>query len=91
MRRITIPLLAVLLIALAAPIYADGPSYHTVAWGETLYSIGRMYGVSPWAIASANHIHNINRIYAGQCLYIPPRPVCYYQWCGCGSYSCGWR
>ena len=67
-----------------------GARYHVVRFGETLFSIGRKYGVSPWAIASANHLRNPNRIYAGQCLYIPPRPVCYQAWCGCGPYRCGW-
>lgn len=75
----------------AAAPQAAGARYHWVRHGETLYSIGRMYGVSAWAIASANHITNINRIYAGQCLYIPPRTVCYYSWCGCGySRCCGY-
>lgn len=46
-------------------------AYHTVAWGETLHGIGRWYGVSPWAIASANHIYNLNLIYAGRTLCIP--------------------
>jgi spore germination protein len=50
-----------------------GGTYHTVQYGQTLYSIGRYYGVSPWAIASANRIHNMNRIYAGQRLCIPDR------------------
>jgi spore germination protein len=50
--------------------YCDG-TCHVVAYGETLSSIGYYYGVSPWAIASANHIYNLNRIYAGQVLYIP--------------------
>ena len=63
--------------------------YHVVRFGETLFSIGRRYGVSPWAIASANHLPNANRIFAGQCLYIPPRPVCPPARCGCGP-RCGW-
>lgn len=45
--------------------------WHIVRWGETLWGISRLYGVSPWAIASANHIYNLNRIYAGQRLCIP--------------------
>ncbi len=48
-----------------------GGNRHTVRYGETLYSIGRKYGVSPWAIANANGIRNMNRIYAGQVLRIP--------------------
>ena len=75
--------------AVAAP-QAAAARYHVVRFGQTLFSIGRMYGVSPWAIASANHLANPNRIYAGQCLYIPPRPVCPPSWCGCGLYRCGW-
>jgi LysM repeat protein len=45
--------------------------YHTVALGETLYSISVKYGVSMWAIAEANHILNLNYIRAGQVLCIP--------------------
>ena len=44
---------------------------HIVRWGETLTSIGWLYGVSPWSIARANGIYNLNRIYAGQRLIIP--------------------
>ena len=47
--------------------------YHTVKFGETMLSIGRWYGISPWVIASANGIYNLNRIYAGQRLLIPYR------------------
>lgn len=46
-------------------------NHHRVRRGETLTSIAYYYGVSPWAIASANHIYDLNRIYAGQFLYIP--------------------
>lgn len=46
-------------------------AYHTVQRGQTLYSIGRHYGVSPWTIAQANRLHNMNYIYAGQRLCIP--------------------
>jgi LysM repeat protein len=46
-------------------------SYHTVKYGQTLYSIARHYGVSPWAIARCNGIYNMNLIYAGQRLCIP--------------------
>lgn len=44
---------------------------HRVKYGETLIGIAAHYGVSPWAIAQANGIYNLNRIYAGQRLYIP--------------------
>ena len=86
-----------LVVAPAAAAPAEAPDntgaptgYHWVRAGETLASIGRLYGVSAWAIASANHLRNPNRIYAGQCLYIPPRPVCYYSWCGCNYYNRCW-
>ncbi|GAB4543280.1 MAG: hypothetical protein Kow0063_36310 [Anaerolineae bacterium] len=46
-------------------------AYHTVRYGQTLYSISRYYGVSMWAIARCNKIYNLNRIYAGQRLCIP--------------------
>ncbi|HSD84743.1 MAG TPA: LysM peptidoglycan-binding domain-containing protein [Anaerolineae bacterium] len=45
--------------------------WYTVRWGETMNSISYRTGVSAWAIAQANGIYNINRIYAGQALWIP--------------------
>jgi LysM repeat protein len=54
----------------AAPADA-GPVYHTVRSGETLFSIGRLYGVDPSAIARANGLRNPNAIYPGQRLLIP--------------------
>ncbi len=60
--------------AVAAPTAGYAPGYHMVRAGETLSSIGRYYGVSAWAIASANHLRNPNHIYAGQWLYIPRGP-----------------
>jgi LysM repeat protein len=53
------------------PTSPCGAGYHLVMPGETLFSIGRMYGVSPWSIAYANHLPNPNYIRAGQCLVIP--------------------
>ena len=77
MRKMIIILGAVLILGLlttavsyaAPPAY--GPVYHYVRYGETLSSIGRLYGVNPYAIARANGIWNPNRIYAGQALLIP--------------------
>jgi LysM repeat protein len=61
-------------------------AYHTVKPGETLYSIGRLYGVSPTAIASYNGVVNPDRIYVGHVLAIPNaygwgywRPYPYYH------------
>ncbi len=69
----------------AAPAATGVPTWHRVIRGETLFSIGRIYNVSPWAIASANRLANPNRIYAGQWLYIPAGSP-YYPPHRCGSY-----
>jgi LysM repeat protein len=45
--------------------------WHTVTYGDNLSRIGAWYGVSPWAIAQANHIYNLNLVYVGQSLCIP--------------------
>lgn len=44
---------------------------HVVRYGETIFCIGRAYGVSPWAIAVHNGIANPNLVYPGQVLAIP--------------------
>lgn len=54
-----------------SPLRADSPVAHTVAWGETLYSVARAYGVTPQAIASANGISVNSWVYAGERLIIP--------------------
>ena len=46
-------------------------TYHTVKYGQTLYSIARHRGVSLHAVSRCNGIQNPNRIYAGQRLCIP--------------------
>ncbi|HEU5325537.1 MAG TPA: LysM peptidoglycan-binding domain-containing protein [Candidatus Limnocylindria bacterium] len=57
----------------AAPAAATAPSttVHTVARGESLWTIARRYGVSVSAIVAANGISNPSRIYGGQQLTIP--------------------
>jgi LysM repeat protein len=62
----------------AAPAPAAAPAahvasatVHTVARGETLWTIARRYGVSVSAIVAANAITNPSRIYGGQQLTIP--------------------
>ena len=80
-------------VALAAPP-ACGP-YHVVRYGETLFSIGRRYGVNPWAIARANGLWNPNYIRAGQTLYIPggyyyPTYPYYPYYRYCYYYPCRW-
>ena len=69
----------------AAPAELASASWHWVQPGETVFSIGRLYGVNPWTISAANHLANPNRIYAGQHLYIPaghgyPPPCGSYYW-----------
>ena len=71
MARVLI-LVSLLLIAITpASVAADSPTTHTVAWGETLYSIARTYGITPQALASANKIDVNSWVYAGQRLTIP--------------------
>ena len=61
-------------IPCAAPPPPPPPScgyWYTVRWGDTMNSISYRTGVSPWVIAQANGIYNLNRIYAGRALWIP--------------------
>ena len=44
---------------------------HTVASGETLFSLGRKYGISPFAIADANGLPNDAQLAMGQKVRIP--------------------
>lgn len=57
----------------AAPAVAPAPTaaVHTVARGESLWTIARRYGVSVSSIVAANGISNPSRIYGGQQLTIP--------------------
>jgi LysM repeat protein len=55
----------------AAQVNAQGNIVHTVKSGETLFSIGRLYNVNPYAIAAANNIPYPYVIYPGQQLTIP--------------------
>lgn len=65
-------IIAVLLLAaFSTSASAMGPIYHTVQYGQTLYSIAMHYGTSVWAISCANGLYNPNYIYAGQVLVIP--------------------
>ena len=53
----------------AKPIKAGGA--HTVASGDTLYSLGRQYGVAPFAIADLNRLPHNKALSLGQSLRIP--------------------
>jgi LysM repeat protein len=58
----------------ATPVSGTILGYHTVQLGETLFCIGRAYGVDPYAIATENGILNPNIILPGQVLAIPNAP-----------------
>jgi lipoprotein NlpD len=45
--------------------------YHTVHRGETLYRIGKTYGVDGHHIARVNHVRDPQNLQVGQRLYIP--------------------
>jgi LysM repeat protein len=67
-----IAILVVALFALTMPMaLASGGVHHYVQPGETLYSIGRLYGANPNCIAQTNGLYNPNYIYAGQVLFVP--------------------
>jgi LysM repeat protein len=63
----------VILVAfISVPVVADeGALYHTVGYGDTLYSIARKYGVTVAALVDANGIADPDLIYTGQKLLIP--------------------
>ncbi len=46
---------------------------HVVSYGESLSGIANRYGVSMLAITQANNIYDVNTIFVGQELIIPPR------------------
>jgi murein DD-endopeptidase MepM/ murein hydrolase activator NlpD len=54
-----------------APAATRGTSVHVVNHGETLYSLGRRYGLSHAAIAQANGMHDQTELRVGQRLTIP--------------------
>ena len=74
----------VLKIPSAGSVDIGGGSHHTVGTGETLYRIGRLYGVNPNSIAATNGLPNPNYIRWGQVLTIPSQSGWsnYWQWPG---------
>ncbi len=50
---------------------ADVPTYHTVSWGETLFSIAARYGTTVNAVMQANNLRNADFIFIGQRLLVP--------------------
>ncbi len=84
MRRISLIVVLVLVASLILPATASAAParwgcswpYHSVWPGQTLFSIGRLYGVSAWSIWGANPwVADPNYIQAGWCLYIPTRGI----------------
>lgn len=55
----------------ANPATTGGNQSYTVKPGDTLFSIGRLYSVNPYAIAAANNIPYPYILYPGQQLIIP--------------------
>ena len=55
----------------SAPARTGCRVQHLVRYGDNLIRLGQHYGVSPFAIAEANRIYNLNHIFAGQYLCIP--------------------
>jgi LysM repeat protein len=50
---------------------AGTASTYVVQAGETLFSIARQHGLSPWVIAQVNDISNPSLLYGGQVLTLP--------------------
>lgn len=58
----------------AAPTAANGNAYtHTIAGGESLYTIARRYDVTTQAIVQANNLSSPDKIVVGQSIIIPGR------------------
>jgi murein DD-endopeptidase MepM/ murein hydrolase activator NlpD len=60
-------------VAVAEPVVkpAKSGAVHTVGNGDTLYSLGRKYGVSPFVIADANGLSKDQQLSLGQRVKIP--------------------
>ncbi|MEA3342211.1 MAG: LysM peptidoglycan-binding domain-containing protein, partial [Chloroflexota bacterium] len=72
MRKIfTLSMTLALILALAAPVFAQGTVVHVVQRGENLFRIGLHYGVTVDALAAANGLSSASHIYVGQRLVIP--------------------
>ena len=57
--------------ATASSPYPAGANTHTVARGETLTSIAKMYRVTVEELQNANHIEDGRKLQAGQSIIIP--------------------
>ena len=60
--------------AAAQPAASSGAYTHTIAGGESLYTIARRYEVTTQALVQANGLSSPDKIVVGQQLIIPGRP-----------------
>ncbi len=70
-KMLSLCLLLILSLALAAPVLAQGSVVHVVRPGENLFRIALRYGVTVNALTAANNLSNSRLIYVGQRLVIP--------------------
>ena len=61
-------------LASASPAAAGGAFTHTIASGESLYTIARRYEVTTQALVQANGLSSPDKIVVGQKVIIPGRP-----------------
>jgi hypothetical protein len=55
------------------PVTSSGETIHVVQPGDNLFRIGLRYGFTAQELAAYNNIPNVNLIYVGQEIRIPPR------------------
>ena len=73
--RLCLVLLALGLISFLLLHSNPLPVVHTIARGDTVFSISRRYGVSHQELIAANPVLNPLRIQVGQRLIIPDQPL----------------
>lgn len=62
-------------VPVSAPATSSGGAYtHTIAGGESLYTIARRYDVTTQALVQANNLSSPDKIVVGQSIIIPGRP-----------------
>lgn len=70
-RRVAIALALIGVVLSVGLVSCGGGVYHRVRPGDTLYRIGKAYGVSHERLAKVNRIADPTRIYVGQKIFIP--------------------
>ena len=73
MSRLIKTTLLILMLVLFTQVASAQQQTHTVNPGETLAKIAVLYNVDMYTIAAANGIQDVNTIYRGQELVIPPQ------------------